>query len=73
MRIKLFELCPIASQFLVNLRIDAGHDGFWFSHESECRVGASAPRCRVVPSVTLATGGLNSAVLLAGKLSGGAT
>ncbi len=29
---------------------------------SRCRVGASAPRCRVVPSVTLGTGVLNSPV-----------
>src|SRR5207253_7779942 len=30
--------------------------------ESKCCVGASVPRCRVVPSVTLGTGGINSPV-----------
>src|SRR6185369_3486915 len=33
-----------------------------------CRVWASAPRCRVVPSVTLGTGVINSPVLGAGSV-----
>ena len=37
------------------------------SSESKWRVAASPPRWRVVPSVTLGTGGINSAVFRGGK------
>ena len=51
----------------VLLERPAARDFYLRSLASRCRVGASTPRCRVVPSVTLATGGLNSSVRGAGS------
>src|SRR5437588_11607228 len=45
-------------------------EGFWFSKESNFRVVASTPKCRVVPSVTLGTGVINSPVFAAGRSCG---
>jgi len=46
---------------------------FYLSTVSRCLVDASVPRCRVVPSVTLGTGGINSPVGRRGAEYGNAT
>ena len=62
---RLFHFGPLALRLCC--RPLNGGDLYSSCSDSRCRVGASAPRCRVVPSVTLGGVGISWAVLRGGS------